>query len=360
MPLKGLPAAPARSRLEMQPHDTPIDVIAIGASAGGVEALTACVRQLPAALGAAVLVVMHIPESGTSVLPAILGRSGPLPVTSARDGESIEAGHIYVCPPGHHLTVEGGTLHLLHGPRENGHRPAVDPLFRSVAHAYGPRAAGVVLSGARDDGTAGLGEIKLRGGIAIVQNPEEALYAGMPRNAMTHVEVDAVLPLKDVGFVLARLAGESPQADLDVVATPGSVARAFPDLEAEGRPSRFTCPDCGGVLYEYNDGTVDRFACNIGHAYSFESLFDEQAHRLESSLWAAIRSLEDRALLLRRMELHRTAAGSLRSPQTLEERARDAAEAQAIRDALRRISAAWIADEDAPAAVRPAPTEPAA
>lgn len=151
------------------------------------------------------LVVLHVAESGTSVLPAILGRSGALPVTNAQEGEAIEAGRVYVAPHSHHLVVAAGTLRLLDGPRENGHRPAVDPLFRAVAAAYGPRAVGGVLSGSGDDGTAGLREIKRRGGVTIVQDPEESPFPSMPRHAMTHVAVDAVLRLHDIGFALARL-----------------------------------------------------------------------------------------------------------------------------------------------------------
>src|SRR5829696_627320 len=198
--------APARTLIDLAPRAGSIELVAIGASAGGVEALTSTVAQLPSGFPAAVLVVLHVSESGSSVLPAILDRARPLPASVARDGEPIAPGQVYVAPPAHHLTIDATSLCLTRGPRENGHRPAVDPLFRSVGAAYGPHAAGVVLSGARDDGSAGLRELKLAGGVAIVQDPQEALYAGMPRNAMNHVDVDAVLPVRQIGFALARLA----------------------------------------------------------------------------------------------------------------------------------------------------------
>jgi two-component system, chemotaxis family, protein-glutamate methylesterase/glutaminase len=182
--------------------------VVVGASAGGVEALTNLVGSLPAELPASVFVVLHVPATGSSALPDILTRHGPLPASHAKDGEPIEQRRIYVAPPDHHLLLRAGHVHLARGPRENGHRPAVDPLFRSAAREYATRVAGVVLSGALDDGTAGLLAIKSRGGIAIVQHPEEALYPGMPNNAIEHVEVDHVLPAAGIAETLRRLTGE--------------------------------------------------------------------------------------------------------------------------------------------------------
>src|SRR6266581_9811031 len=184
------------------------DIIVIGASAGGVEALLALTGTLPRDLPAAVFVVLHIPAQSPSALPSILGRAGALKVVHATDGAEIEHGRIYVAPPDHHIFVERGKVRIVRGPKENRHRPAIDPLFRSAAQAYGSRVVGVVLTGALDDGTAGLIALKRRGGIAVVQDPDEALFSGMPLSALANVEVDYRLPLSSIGPLLVRLASE--------------------------------------------------------------------------------------------------------------------------------------------------------
>jgi two-component system chemotaxis response regulator CheB len=184
------------------------DIIVVAASAGGVETLCKLASGLPPDLPAAVFVVLHIPPHATSFLPSILSRAGPLPAAHPNDGQAIEHGRIYVAPPDSHLLVKRGHIHLGHGPRENGHRPAADPLFRTAARAYGPRVVGVVLSGNLDDGTAGLLAVKVRGGVAIVQDPSEALYSGMPASASENVAVDWVLPVSEMAALLARLALE--------------------------------------------------------------------------------------------------------------------------------------------------------
>ena len=184
------------------------DIVVVGASAGGVEALAGLAASLPTGLPAAVFVVLHVPSTGTSALPDILARKGPLPASHVKGGEPIEPGRIYIAPPDHHLLLRQGHMHLSRGPRENGHRPAVDPLFRSAAREYATRVVGVILSGALDDGTAGLLAIKSRGGVAVVQDPGDAIYPGMPGNALEVVKVDHVVPAGAMGEVLARLVTE--------------------------------------------------------------------------------------------------------------------------------------------------------
>jgi len=296
------------------------DIIVIGASAGGVETLTKLVRNLPPDLPAAVFVVLHFPSHGTSVLPSILNRAGTLPASHYEDGEAIQPGRIYVAPPDRHLLVKLGYIRLIRGPKENSHRPAIDPLFRTAARAYGNRVVGVVLSGVLDDGTAGLAAIKQQGGIAVVQDPDDALYPGMPKSAIANVAVDHILPLSKIASILIHLAhqpvAESPKAVPEDMETESDTAEL--DLtvmnqdERPGTPSPFGCPECGGVLWELPDGKLSRFRCRTGHAYSPETLLAEQSDGIESALWSALRALEESAALARRM-----AERSQRSQQPL-------------------------------------------
>ncbi|MFL5240548.1 MAG: chemotaxis protein CheB [Gemmataceae bacterium] len=283
------------------------DILVVGASAGGVEALKQMAAALPANFPAAVFVVLHVPANGKSVLPHILNRAGRLPASHARDREPIVNGHIYVAPPDHHLVIQPGVIRVTRGPRENSHRPAVDPLFRTAAHSYGSRVIGLVLSGSLDDGTVGLQAIKREGGLAIVQDPADALYASMPQSALDNVAVDYTVSLSDLGPLLARvLAMPAPVAEEVLVGQEHSTEHdpAVDPInyeEEQGAPSAFGCPDCGGVLWEYQDGELARFRCRVGHAWTAESLLAEQAEALEAALWAALRGLEERAELARRL-----------------------------------------------------------
>jgi two-component system chemotaxis response regulator CheB len=281
--------------------DNGCDVVVVGASAGGVEALTALARALPADFGAPVIVVLHVPSSGTSVLPEILSRAGALPAAHAVDGEDLAAGRIYVAPPNCHVLVAGRKVELGRGARENGHRPAIDPLFRSAADAYDERTAGVVLSGTLDDGTAGLYVIKTRGGATLVQDPHEALYASMPSSAIRYVEPDYVLPLTELASVLVRLTTNSsgrPEKE-DSVPDP---ARAPGAEEAQpGELAPFSCPDCGGTLWATTQGDLETFRCRVGHGYTVNSLAARHDEALERTLWAAYRALEERAAMSRRV-----------------------------------------------------------
>jgi two-component system chemotaxis response regulator CheB len=325
------PPAPAPDRPRGQ------TVVVAGASAGGVEALIKLVGSLPRDFPHGVVVVLHVAPTGTSVLPEILARAGSLPVVAPRDGEELAPGHVYVAPPDTHLILEGSVIRLSKAPRENGHRPAIDPSMRSAAIAYGSGAIGVVLSGSRDDGTAGLMAIKANGGIAIVQDPEEALYRAMPTSAMTAVKVDAVLPVASMaGWILerARRDGGPTEVNRPAQQTPADPpARDIPTAEGEG--TRFTCPDCGGVLFEHHEGPLERFQCSVGHVFSIESLSSGQADALENALWAAVRALEDRATLLRRMAQRSREAGRDRGASGFETKADDALRrAQTIRAAI--------------------------
>src|SRR3954471_7113799 len=207
-------------------------LIVVGASAGGVEALTELVAELPAGLPAALAVVLHVAPSGTSVLPAILNRAGQLSARPARDGDAIEAGCIYVAPPDQHLVVDDGRLGLRHGPRENGHRPAIDPLFATAAETFGPRVIGVVLTGTLDDGSSGLAAIKHHGGVAVVQDPDDALFSGMPASAIARVAVDHVVPLAALAPLLVSLVGSGPTMSDPPPAPPPHSANPGSELDA--------------------------------------------------------------------------------------------------------------------------------
>jgi len=189
------------------------DIIVVGASAGGVQALRELVAGLPREITAAILVVVHMPSFHRSELAAVLMRSGPLPAVPASDEEPIQLGHIYVAQPDYHLLIRDSRLQLWRGPKENRHRPAVNVLFRSAAVECGRRAVGVVLSGSLDDGTAGLWWIKRHGGIAVVQDPSTAIISDMPENALLHVQADYVLPAASIGPLLGKLAAEPASSE---------------------------------------------------------------------------------------------------------------------------------------------------
>src|SRR5262245_1884290 len=282
------------------------DIVVFGASAGGVEALRALVAHLPEDLPVSVLVVLHMRTGTSSALPRILDRAGPLPSEHARDGERLEPGHVYVAPPDRHLLVRDGRVRLSAGPRENGHRPAVDPLFRTAARAHGARVVGVVLSGALDDGTAGLAAVKRHGGLAVVQEPAEALYPDMPLHAAATVDVDHVLPVMGIAELIALVANETTTSGGDPAPEPEEdpvEMRLDPNPfgPRQGRPSPYACPDCNGVLWEVDEGGVMRFRCRVGHAWSPNGLLAEQADRLEDALWTALRVLEEHGALARRL-----------------------------------------------------------
>jgi two-component system, chemotaxis family, protein-glutamate methylesterase/glutaminase len=284
------------------------DVVVIGASAGGVEALSKVVSDLPRNLRAAVFVVLHLSRA-RSVLPEILTRAGLLPAVHPADGDPIEHGRIYVGRPDHHLTLEEGRIRVVHGPTENGYRPAVDPLFRSAARVYGPRVIGIILTGALDDGTAGLAAVKEAGGIAIVQDPDEAFASSMPRSARAFVPVDHVLPLREIGALVVSLTNQ--QTDGPVAVVGPHVKAMEPDLgppniavregDRPGKVSVFTCPECHGTLWEADERGIVRFRCRVGHVYSPESMLAAQTDSVDRALWIALRSLEERAALTHRL-----------------------------------------------------------
>lgn len=286
------------------------DIIVIGTSAGGLDALQRLVKGFPRDLPAAVFVVQHLSPHAPSILPIVLARAGDLPAEHPADGQKFAPGHIYVAPPGAHLLLERDHIRLAAGPRENRHCPAIDPLFRTAALAYGPRVIGVVLTGALDDGTAGLLAIKQRGGIAVVQDPDEAFNASMPANALASVAVDACLPLAEIPAYLARMAREPAPPEQEYPVTP--MLRAESDIDGLrpgahlpsdrfGAPTLYTCPECKGPLREIDDGAQVRYRCMVGHAYTSEALMASQADAVDAALWMALETLEQRARVTEQM-----------------------------------------------------------
>jgi two-component system chemotaxis response regulator CheB len=313
------------------------DIVVVGASAGGMEALQRLVARLPAGLPASIFVVWHLAPGAKSMLPSVLTKAGALPALHPRDGDRIEQGRIYVAPNDHHMLLEKGYIRVARGPKENRFRPAVDPLFRSAAYVYGPRVIGVVLTGALDDGTAGLWTIKLRGGTAIVQEPEDALIRGMPLNALDNVEVDHKLPAHEIGALLARLVREPAGAPASVAEDEDEktrheirIAKEREALEENmfrfGELSPFTCPECHGVLTLLREGRILRFRCHTGHAFSADTLLESTTGSIEARLWDAVRAVDETVMLLNRLGEEFAKSGNTAAAEKCFDKAREAHE----------------------------------
>ena len=292
------------SQAERGPAGSRRDIVVVGASAGGVEALVSIARALPGDFPAAVFVVLHLPEGGRSYLASILARAGALPAAQARDGAPVRPGTITVAQPDCHLILEEGTIRVVRGPKVNATRPAVDVLFHSAARSYDGRVVGVVLTGNRTDGTLGLRAIKRRGGIAIVQ--ADPVHEGMPTSAIQNVEVDAVVPLEEIAERLTMMVDSGKEVAVgDGEKTEESPLEAGFDIgrldEAPGDPTVFRCPECGGALWELEDAGLQAYVCHVGHSFSAESLLAEQQDDVERALWSAVRLLEERAALNERL-----------------------------------------------------------
>ena len=289
------------------------DIVVVGTSAGGVEALRTLVGGMPADFPGSVFIVMHTAPDSPGVLAQMLDRWGPLPASYAENRGRVRPGHVYVAPPDHHLLLEPGLMRVTHGPKENRFRPAVDPLFRSAAQTYGPRVVGVVLTGGLDDGTSGLWTIKRLGGLAVVQDPNEAFMPSMPLSALGQVEVDYTLPLADIAALLARLANTSvaEQGGYEVpeelnieVGIAKEVGSRDDRILRLGEPSIYACPECHGTLLQLKENGRTRFRCHTGHAFSADSLLAEIGEHVEASLWSSIRAIDESAMLLRHMAEH--------------------------------------------------------
>jgi two-component system, chemotaxis family, protein-glutamate methylesterase/glutaminase len=287
-------------------------IIVIGASAGGLQPLRRILSGLPADLPAAIFVVLHLGAS--SHLTQILAHRTALPVHAATNGTTIEPGHVYVAIPDCHLLMHDQRLLLRRGPRENLTRPAIDPLFRSAACTFARRVIGVLLSGTMNDGTAGLLAIKRCGGLAVVQDPNDAAYPEMPNSALHHVPVDHVVAAASIAALLSRLvcqpAGDAPAIPFDIRLETAIAAQELASIETGqdlGRLSPFACPECPGVLWEIDDGRMFRYRCHAGHAFTTAAMQKDQARRAEELLWHLLRTHEKRAALTDRMAANQRA-----------------------------------------------------
>lgn len=320
------------------------DIIVIGASAGGLEALKKLVAQLPSNFPAALFIVWHVSPESPSLLPQILARVCPLSVSHAIDTEEIELGRIYIAPPDYHLLVEPEHVRMTRGPKENRFRPSVDVLFRSAAWSYGPRVVGVILIGSLDDGASGLYTVKQQGGKVVVQDPLDALFPAMPIAAMKVVAVDYCVPIIEMGELLVNLTNEtveaeevnpvSKQIDIEV-----GVAREDNALERGiiklGEFSPYTCPECHGVLMQLKEGNLLRFRCYTGHAYSLNSLLAEMTRSVEDTLWSALRVIEASEMLMTHMAEHLRQVNESETAELLLQKAKEAkARSELVRQAV--------------------------
>ena len=321
------------------------DLVAIGTSAGGVEALMHLARSLPGNLPASVLVTIHLPSHSRSSLDEVLSRAGQLKASFAAEGEAVKKGRIYLAPPGRHLLVHGERFALGAGPRENNTRPSIDPMLRSAALCCGSRTIGVILTGTLGDGASGLWAVKQAGGITVVQDPGEAQFSEMPRTALKRTEPDHIVKLPDLPKLLESLvrqpAGE-PTAIPDRIKREVEIARkghsTMQEMDRIGRRSVLTCPDCDGVMWEIDEGNLIRYRCHQGHAYTAEVMAIAMDESLRRALGSSLRTLEERIALIRKLHNQADERDSRLVAANWADKARDLeGEANVIRDSLRRI-----------------------
>ena len=322
------------------------DLVVVGSSMGGIEALSSLAGQLPADLPAAVLIVQHTSPESPGMLGAILSRRGPLPAVMAEDGMSLERGKIYVAPPNRHLLATAGGIRVTFGPRENRARPAIDPLFRTAAGNYRSRVIGVVLTGLLGDGAAGLLAVKRCGGMALVQAPDDAAYAEMPLRALESVKDAQKFAMDNLGKLLVRHCGEpapEPPPVPDALSVETRLTETSMGTEDWGSvpslPTSFTCPECKGAIHEIREEGLTRFRCRVGHAYSTHDLLGDKAKAAEESLWVALQTLEERAQMLEVMAAEDRQRGWHRGAGGYAERAKEArSHADRLRELLQHVT----------------------
>lgn len=331
------------------------DIVAIGGSLGSTPVLRRILSGLPADLPATVLVTTHLPSNSSGYLSGALEATSALPITEAVDGQPLERGRVYVAPPNRHLLVTNGAVLLGTGPRENMARPAIDPLFRSAALAFGPRVIGLVLTGLLNDGADGLHAIKAAGGLAVVQHPLDAEAPDMPRAALEAVEVDHVGRVGDLAGLVAGLVGTPagpagpPLRDLELEVEIAAGRRLGSQrLGRIARPVALTCPHCHGVLSEVTEPGPLRYRCQIGHAFTAEAVISAQEEGIEEAVRIAMRMMEERTELVGRMAREARSAGRNAIAELYEARAAEYADYAATlrRAASRGLQLARSPDDD--------------
>ena len=302
-------------------------VIVIGTSAGGMDALKKLLSQFPADFAAPILVVNHMTAAVSGeMLIVTLNNVSKLKCLYPENGQRVEAGHVYIAPPDYHMLIEQGVIIITKGARENRYRPAIDPLFRSAAVAYGNRVIGIVLTGYLDDGTSGLIAIKRSGGICVVQSPKDAAYPGMPQSALDNLKIDHCVPISEMGSLLtkllARKLGSKKKIPDDIVIEAKIAQRVLSDLpavQALGEQVPFNCPECGGVLWKMAVGKFLRYRCHTGHAFTSAALIAVQTSKIEETLWVALRMFEERKNLFTTVSKQKTGVSSKLASQRAEE-----------------------------------------
>jgi two-component system, chemotaxis family, protein-glutamate methylesterase/glutaminase len=322
------------------------DIVAIGTSAGGLGALRLLVSELPVQLPAALLVVMHLPRTGSSAIDSILNQLGKMPVRFAEEGEPARHGHVYLAPPDRHLLYDGHSLALGVGSRENYARPSIDPLFRSLAQCCAHRSIGVLMTGTLSDGTSGLHVLGKCGGKTVVQDPEDAAFPEMPatalqKGAVDHVATLAALPalLDDLVLQPAGTPAKAPehlQYEVEMAKTGRSTIGL---MDTIGRRSFISCPECDGVMWEFEEDGIKRYRCHIGHAFSTDLVNVALEESVSRALAVALRSFDERVEIARNLERQSEQKGRPASARMWQERIVELnAEAEVIRDAIGRIS----------------------
>jgi two-component system chemotaxis response regulator CheB len=308
------------------------DIIVIGTSAGGIEAISRLLAPIKSSIPASIFIVLHLsPTSSNEALLNIIQRNTELTCMTAENGIHIRKGHVYLAPVDEHLQIKNDHILLTRGARENGFRPSIDTTFRSAAAHYGARVIGVILTGLLYDGIAGMEIIKRSGGITIVQDPEDAEYNEMPKNVLQHLETDYCLPLHEISVLLGDLARRPADTSFPIpedICIEADIAermlQSSEAVESLGERSNFTCPDCGGSLWQLKHGTTHRYRCHTGHAHIAESLLTEKDRQLEETLWVAMRVLEERKNMLVSLASQHRNDGKNRAAHTYEDKIAEA------------------------------------